>query len=138
MLAHLDQRLPATLPVGSPTGVSLTTARLDRGRVAMTDACREFGWASGTRVEVTASGGAVTVVGIADDGDATGQRLDRDGRVLIGNTLRRLLNLTTDDRVLVATCHHPAPSVRIVPMDVAARALMTAGVLPGLTEGETR
>ena len=87
---------------------------------------------------VTASGGGLTVVAVADDGDGTGLRLDREGRVLIEKAQRRLLNITTTDAVLVATCRQPVPSVRILPMDTAVHALMTAGVLPGTTEGETR
>lgn len=136
MLAHLDQRLPAPVPDERPLGSSLAVARLDRGRVALTDARKQFGWTPGTTVEVTASGGGLTVVAVSDDGDEAGLRLDRDGRLLIALARRRLLNITTTDAVLVATCHEPVACVRILPMEAAVQALMTAGVLPGTHEGD--
>ena len=135
MLAHLDQRLPANVPDGRTPRASLAVARLDRGRVKLTDAHKQFGWAPEMRVEVTASGGGLTVLAVADDGHGTGLRLDSDGRVLIEQARRRLLNITTTDAVLVATCHEPVRCVRILPMDAAVLALMTAGALPGPTEG---
>lgn len=97
-------------PVTSDSTAQILT--LDRGRVPITESMKSLGWNQNVSLSWQRDGGSAVL--ILEDGSKL--HPDSANRVLVPMSLRRLLDITPSESVLLITTYSPVAHVRLIPV----------------------
>ena len=81
--------------------------KLDGGRISIVDAIQLFRWTPKTRFAWKVDRSSITLLALVDGNLA----FDTANRILIPINLRQLLNIQSDEQVLVPSSSAPVPSL---------------------------
>jgi hypothetical protein len=103
----------------APTPEFTRVLRLDRGRIAITDAVKSFDWDTTTCLTWQRDGSSLVLI----QEEGSDLQADTSNRVLIATPLRRILNITPRESVLLITTYSPVPHVKLIPVSQIYRYL---------------
>jgi len=103
----------------APTPEFTRVLRLDHGRIAITDAMKSFDWDTTTCLTWQRDGSSLVLI----QEEGSDLQADTSNRVLIATPLRRILNITPRESVLLITTYAPVPHVKLIPVSQIYRYL---------------